>query len=385
MRDSLYENVPFALSELKHFYGPNVHLVGNPYLLSLLATLCAKDTQQPAVNTLVRTLYNDLITMVVNHEFPRRQVTIPSRMIQYTPRGIYPGEILDPEVRAISVNIARAGTLPSQVTYDLLNTILNPRLVRQDHHIMSREALLAAKHVLVEKPMVMNAAEVADLFGLAAAQGVFLMEAMWMKFTPGFRRLREEIARGRIGEVRSVRATFGASFPEGGSRWDLAASGGALLDQGIYPITLAHALLGSPESITARGTTRADGLDLSEHFTFEYPDGRFAQGASSMVEFLDLAASVNGTLGWIDIPPYFWGVRRLEIHTGATQESFERPEVVEFDEPGNGYVPMLREVIRAINTGMLEHPEHDANATVEVFTLLDEIMSQVRQQVPASK
>ena len=147
MRDSLYENVPFALSELQHHYGKNVHLVGNPYLLSLLATLCAKDTQQPQVNTLVRTLYTDLVTMVVNQEFPRRTVTIPSRMIQYTPRGIYQGEILDPEVRAISVNIARAGTLPSQVTYDLLNTILNPRLVRQDHIIMSRE-LDAAEHVV---------------------------------------------------------------------------------------------------------------------------------------------------------------------------------------------------------------------------------------------
>ena len=147
MRDSLYENVPYTLSELKHFYGDNVHLVGSPYLLSLLATLCAKDTQQPQVNTLVRTLYTDLVTMAVNHEFSRRQVTIPSRMIQYTPRGIYQGEILDPEVRAISVNIARAGTLPSQVTYDLLNTILNPRLVRQDHIIMSRE-LDAAEHVV---------------------------------------------------------------------------------------------------------------------------------------------------------------------------------------------------------------------------------------------
>ncbi|WP_164990549.1 Gfo/Idh/MocA family protein [Agromyces albus] len=251
------------------------------------------------------------------------------------------------------------------------------------HHRMSREALLAGKHVLVEKPMAMSTAEVADLFGLAAAQGVFLMEAMWMKFTPGFLRLREEVARGRIGEVRSVRASFGAPFPEGGSRWDLAASGGALLDQGIYPVTLAHALLGSPESISARGTTRADGLDLSEHFTFEYPGGAFAQGGSSMVEFLDLAASVNGTIGWIDIPPYFWGVRRLEIHAGATQESFERPEVVEFDEPGDGYVPMLSEVIRAIDAGMLQHPEHDANATVDVFTLLDEIMFQVRQSAGA--
>lgn len=147
MRDSLYENVPYTLSELQHSYGPNVHLVGSPYTLSLLAALCAKDTQQPAVNTLVRTLYTDLITQVVNAEFPRRQAAIPSRMIQYTPQGIYQGEILDPEVRAVSVNIARAGTLPSQITYDLLNTILNPKLVRQDHIIMSRE-LDAAEHVI---------------------------------------------------------------------------------------------------------------------------------------------------------------------------------------------------------------------------------------------
>jgi uracil phosphoribosyltransferase len=147
MRDSLYAQVPFCLSELKHFYGPTVHLVGNPYLLSLLASLCAKDTQQPQVNNLVRSLYADLVTMMINQEFPRRQATIPSRMIEHTPRGIYQGEIIDPEVRAISVNIARAGTLPSQVTYDLLNSILNPRLVRQDHIIMSRE-LDAAEHVV---------------------------------------------------------------------------------------------------------------------------------------------------------------------------------------------------------------------------------------------
>lgn len=147
MRDSLYENVPFRLSELKHFYGPNIHLVGNPYLLSLLASLCAKDTQQPLVNSLVRTLYTDLATMAVNQEFPRRMVTSPTRMIEHTPRGIYQGEILEPDVRAISVNIARAGTLPSQVTYDLLNTILNPKLVRQDHIIMSR-MLDQAEHVV---------------------------------------------------------------------------------------------------------------------------------------------------------------------------------------------------------------------------------------------
>jgi uracil phosphoribosyltransferase len=147
MRDALYANLSFRLSEMKHFYGPNVHLVGTPYLLSLLARLCAKDTVQPEVNTLVRTIYTDLVTMVVNQEFPRKQVSLPTRMIEHTPRGIYQGEVLDPEMRAVSVNIARAGTLPSQVTYDLLNTIVRPALVRQDHLIMSR-MLDSADHVV---------------------------------------------------------------------------------------------------------------------------------------------------------------------------------------------------------------------------------------------
>lgn len=147
MRDSLYENLRFTLNEQKHFYGPGIHLVGSPYLLSLLARLGAKETQQPDVNTLVRTIYAELVTMAVNHEFPRKVVTIPTRMIEHTPKGLYQGEVLDAQVRAVSVNIARAGTLPSQVTYDLLNTILEPRLVRQDHLIMSRE-LDQAAHVV---------------------------------------------------------------------------------------------------------------------------------------------------------------------------------------------------------------------------------------------
>jgi hypothetical protein len=62
MRDSLYEKLGYTLNEQKHFYGPGVHLVGSPYLLSLLARLSAKETQQPEVNTLVRTIYAELVT-----------------------------------------------------------------------------------------------------------------------------------------------------------------------------------------------------------------------------------------------------------------------------------------------------------------------------------
>lgn len=138
MRDTLYAQVPFQLSELPHRYGPQVHLVGTPLLLSQLATLCSKGVVQPEFNRLVASLYSDLVKQVINAEFPRQFVALPTRMIDSTPLGLYQGEVLDPQVRAVTVNIARAGTLPSQVAYDLLNTTLTPSLVRQDHLIMSR-------------------------------------------------------------------------------------------------------------------------------------------------------------------------------------------------------------------------------------------------------
>jgi len=247
------------------------------------------------------------------------------------------------------------------------------------HHELARRALLAGKHVLVEKPMAMTAAEVEDLLRVARERGVFLMEAMWMKFNPAYRRLHEEIAAGTIGEVRSVRATFSIPFPDdGGGRWDLARSGGAFLDQGIYPITLAHDVLGEPEEVTARGLVRDDGLDLSTHFTLDYADGRFAQGAASMVEFGELTASVAGTRGWITLAPPFWARTILTIHAGDFRRIFAEPEQVEYPREGNGYVPMLREVAQAIGDGVLEHPVHPEAATVAAFRTIDDILARVR-------
>ncbi len=138
MRDRSYDTVPFRLSEIEHRYGANVHIVANPFLLGHLATLCAKETRQPDITRLVRILYEDLIRTVLNVEFPRRRVSVPTRMIDTSPQGIFEGEVIDRAVRAVTVNIARAGALPSQVAYDLLNETLEPSLVRQDHIIMSR-------------------------------------------------------------------------------------------------------------------------------------------------------------------------------------------------------------------------------------------------------
>ena len=147
MRDSFYDRIDYHLPEIEHRYGENVHVLSSPTLLTQLAILCAKGTVQPQINRLASSIYSELIKTVIDNEFPRKQVAIPTRMIDSNPRGIFHGQIVDPHVRVVTVNIARAGTLPSQVTFDLLNTLLDPALVRQDHIVMSR-MLDDADHVV---------------------------------------------------------------------------------------------------------------------------------------------------------------------------------------------------------------------------------------------
>ena len=109
------------------------------------------------------------------------------------------------------------------------------------------KALSCKRHVLVEKPATMNAAQYRKCIDLAAKQQVVLMEAMWTRYLPATRYLKEELL-PRIGEVRRVFSDF--SFPivspdlTNDSRFlDKAAGAGALLDQGVYALTWADLAL----------------------------------------------------------------------------------------------------------------------------------------------
>jgi uracil phosphoribosyltransferase len=143
--DAAYQHLPSRERELDHAYGDNVHILADPFLLTHLAFLCSEGTQQPAINDVVRDLYQYLIKAVMNGELPRVVQNVTTRMAALSPFGVWTGELLDPHVRAVSVNIMRAGTLPSQVCFDFLNKTLTPRGVRQDHVVMSRVVDQAGK------------------------------------------------------------------------------------------------------------------------------------------------------------------------------------------------------------------------------------------------
>lgn len=245
------------------------------------------------------------------------------------------------------------------------------------HVDIADRAIARGRHVLCEKPMAMTAAEVRGLGEKAAEAGVFLMEAMWMKFNPLHRRLVELVNEGDIGVPRSVRATFGVPFPrDGSSRWRADMGGSTLLDQGIYPVTFAHMFLGVPRSVRATGVVRSDGVDLSDEFTLVYDDGRFMQGACSMVEFLDCIASVSGSGGSVVTEAGFHGASRARVTSGRFPDAMGSRDLHE-PRSGNGFVPMLTAVVAALREGAIEHPWHTTEAAAQVFDTLDEIRRQI--------
>lgn len=137
-KDSQHQNLSFHPNEMSHQYGPNVHLVSSPLMLSLLAKLGSPKTHQPQINELVEMLYSYLMDNVIDLLFPKKFGSIETRMKSSHAEALYEGQIIDPEVPCVSVDLARAGTFPSHLCYNKLNYLMNPEHVRQDHFYVAR-------------------------------------------------------------------------------------------------------------------------------------------------------------------------------------------------------------------------------------------------------
>ncbi|MGW9628577.1 Gfo/Idh/MocA family protein [Microbacterium sp. NPDC055521] len=171
------------------------------------------------------------------------------------------------------------------------------------HHEDARLALQNGKHVLVEKAFTVNRAEADDLRSLAAEKGLLAMEAMWTRYLPHMVRLREIIAEGTLGEIRSVSADHTQSLSTDAEHRinALSLGGGALLDLGIYPISFIWDVLGAPDKISATARLIDTGADAEVATIMTHAGGAISTAFSSSRTVGPNTAVVLGTDARIEI------------------------------------------------------------------------------------
>ena len=163
--------------------------------------------------------------------------------------------------------------------------------------------LQAGKAVLCEKPLTVNAREAEEVVALARGKEVFLMEAMWTRFLPLIVRLRALLAQRVIGDIRHVMADLGSqvTFDPGSRVYSGELGGGALLQKGVYLLSLASMILGSPTSIKSLSVLAKTGVDEETGVLLGYPGGCLATLWCSVGVRSGRQCAIVGTNGQIII------------------------------------------------------------------------------------
>jgi predicted dehydrogenase len=243
------------------------------------------------------------------------------------------------------------------------------------HHANALLALKAGKHVLVEKAFTINAREAQEIVALAESKGLVALEAMWSRFLPHMVRLREIIRDGTLGEVRKIIASHNQSLPKDPAHRlnDPALGGGALLNLGVYPVSFAIDLLGTPETIRASAFMTATGVDRQTAAIFEYANGQQAILDCELDAAGPNRAVVIGTEGWIDIEATWYNPTPFTVFDthGNVLEKFDQPV------NSRGMQFQAVELERLVRAGATAGTILPPSETVAVMAAMDEIRRQI--------
>jgi predicted dehydrogenase len=188
--------------------------------------------------------------------------------------------------------------------------------VATPHSRHQEDCCLCLEHsraVLCEKPLALNAREAETIITLAQRKRLFCMEGMWMRFQPLILKVRSMVRAGVLGDVRLLSAEMGyrTPFDPRNRFFSLELGGGALMDRGVYLLSLALYLLGPPSEASGRASMGSSGVDDTAHLVLTYPNRALAVLTSSLTCRLRNEAVIVGSKGEIRIQDPFYAPRRL--------------------------------------------------------------------------
>jgi predicted dehydrogenase len=302
------------------------------------------------------TLLDDVEVVAVGSRTPEHAQRFAEEHDVPRAHGSYEELVADPDLDAVYVTTPHPG-----------------------HHDAALLAIEAGKAVLVEKPFTMDAAQARTVVEAARAAGTFVMEAMWARFTPHMVRVREVVESGVLGEITTVTADHGQwfAFDPAHRLFAPELGGGALLDLGVYPISFASMVLGTPSRITATSVPTSTGVDAQTSVVLDHPTGAQAVASTTLLAHSPCRATIVGTDGYLEIEPTWYSPTTFTVvpRVGAAWR---------YDEPheGHGLRHEVAEMARCVREGLTESPVMPLAETVSIMATMDEVRRQIGLTYP---
>jgi predicted dehydrogenase len=249
--------------------------------------------------------------------------------------------------------------------------VATPHSLHRDNSLL---CLQAGKAVLCEKPFAINAAEAEEVITVARERRLFLMEAMWTRFLPVLVKTRQLLADGAIGAVRIITADFGfcAPFNPQSRLFDPHLGGGALLDVGVYTVSLASIVFKSPPSrISSVAHLGQTGVDEQAAMILGYDQGQLAVLTTAIRTNTPQEATLSGTEGQIRIHAPWWKPDTLTLSVQGQED-----QVIHLPLEGNGYNYEAVETMNCLRGGRAESDVMPLDETLAIMKTMDQIRAQ---------
>lgn len=270
--------------------------------------------------------------------------------------------------------------------------------------------LAAGKAVLCEKPVATTLDEARQITDAARNAGRFCMEALRVPFLPAVRRARQLIDEGAIGTPVRLHAALGHRALAGKRVFDPAQGGGALLDLGVYPLSLALCLLGRPQSVCSRRVLSASGVDSGFDAVLEYGGRGLATVGADLTAALPEGAWISGTEGRIRLEGPIYALNRLSVeryntaraddqdplysqtatgrmdsasrararlgsvrHWVRALRAYRRMRHESLPQLGNGFSGPAAEAQRCLQAGLQESPLHSLDQALALMHCVEQV------------
>ena len=184
----------------------------------------------------------------------------------------------------------------------------------ESHYEYTKAALLAGKHVLCEKPLTLSGLQARELYQIAEASGLILMEAVKTAYCPGFLRLISLVRSGVIGDVYDIETCFTRLTPRACREWDAPAGAGSFTEFASYVLLPIVKLLGTKDlSWQFQSVLNENRVD-SYTKVFLLSRGKIASAKTGLGIKSAGELTISGTQGYIRVSAPWWKTKTFAIH-----------------------------------------------------------------------